>query len=156
MWTPAALIFTSVLLSFCCAPQAASSTKLEIQLGETLHFLQFDLADDYYQIEYLMALRECFSWPLVEKHEQKGCQLTTRLSCRWWTHALAFCQTILSRVAALLSPVLQDNLPAPRLDPRVLSVHVDNFAAIGTNVAHVRDFWEQRSERSPRSRPEDT
>ena len=59
-----------------------------------------------------------------------------------WTHALAFCQIILSQLArgaAPLSLVLEDNLPAPRLDPPVLSVYVDNFATIGTKLAHVRE-----------------
>ena len=59
-----------------------------------------------------------------------------------WIRALAFCQSILcrvARVAAPLSAVLKDNLPAPRLDPPVRSVYVANFAAIGTNAAHVSD-----------------
>ena len=57
------------------------------------------------------------------------------------TRAPAF-QTILSRVArvaAPLSPALEDDLPAPRLDPPVLSVYADNFATVGTNAAHVRE-----------------
>ena len=59
-----------------------------------------------------------------------------------WTHVLAFCQSILSRLARVagpLSPVLADNLVPPRLDPPVLPVHDDNFATIGTDFAHVRD-----------------
>ena len=58
------------------------------------------------------------------------------------THALAFCQTILSRVArvaAPLSPSLKSNLLGPRLGPPVLSVYVDIFATIGTNAAHARE-----------------
>ena len=34
---------------------------------------------------------------------------------------------------------LEDNLPALGLDPRVLSVYVDNFATIGTSAAHVKE-----------------
>ena len=65
-----------------------------------------------------------------------------------WTHALAICQTILSRVARVAAPLslaLKDNLRALRPEPPVLSVYVNNFATICTNAA------ERCTERGPRA-----
>ena len=87
----------------------------------TLHCVQFDLADVFYQFELPMALCEFFSY--AHSCYDDG-----------WTHL-----SRLARVAAPLSLVLEDNLQAPRLDPPVLSVHVDDFGTICTDVAHVRE-----------------
>ena len=111
--------------------------------------MQFDLADAFNQIDLAMALRKFFSLPAVEKRELrsrpwKGCRLTTRLPsslssglCRWDGRMhLPFARPSFlgSRVSP---PALEENQPAPRFDVPVLSVHVDNFATIGTNAAHV-------------------
>ena len=74
---------------------------------------------------------------MVEKHELsrrwKGCHSKTR-------HPSSRISVFADGVdAAPVSPVLEDNLLAPRLDPPVLSIYVDNFATIGTNAAHVRE-----------------
>ena len=50
-------------------PTDASFTNLEIQLGDTPHCMQFDLADAFKQMELPVALRRFFSLSTVEKRE---------------------------------------------------------------------------------------
>ena len=71
-----------------------------------------------------------------------------------WTHALAFCQTIISwpPVGAPLSPALEDICPAPRLDPPVRRQFCYDW-----HQRHRRQgSWERCVERGPRVWAEDT
>ena len=98
---------------------AAPFAKLEIQLGETLHCLQFDLANAFHRIELPMGILEFFSacpgWKSTSSASRRwmACQSTTRhpsshnsVLCRWRGRMLLLsARTILSRVARLSAPV---------------------------------------------------
>ena len=108
--------------------------------------MQFDLARAFYQIEVPVALRRFFSLPWWRSASSGSPPYAHFAAVESyadrWTHTLALCHTIVSwiaRTAAPLSPSLEDNFLAPRLDSLVLSVYVDNFATTGTNAAHVRE-----------------
>ena len=137
-------------------PTAASFARLELQAGEELHCSQFDLSDAFYQFELPHALRPYFCLPTVRCREVGVFRLGDKRFCdsdilypqframpMGWSHALAWCQKVFSRVAVTAAPhcpLLSDTCPTPDLSlAPVLSVYVDNLAVIGTSAEAVRD-----------------
>ena len=117
---------------------------------------QFDLSDAFYQFKMPEPLRPSFCLPPVTCQEVGVFKIGGRSlpavaniypQCRamamGWTHALAWCQSIFSRVArkaAPLWPLPSDYAPTPHLsEPPVLPVYVDNLAVIGTDETAVRE-----------------
>ena len=135
---------------------SASFGHLGVAPGQILHCTQFDLSGAFYQFEMPEPLRPFFCLPPVNCREvgvfkiggrslPAGAKIYPQFGAMamGWTHALAWRQSIFSRLAretAPLSPLLSDYAPTPDPSgPPVLSVYVDNLAVIGTDETAVRE-----------------